>query len=102
MRHYDDDANILRLHLVKRYIELGYLTTIESLFPFLTKRFIAERAAIDYWRFLRLVRRPYKLTCMEAERLARALDVTEEVFIKLLDNQLDELYAKRKLFKNQK
>jgi hypothetical protein len=77
----DNDA---QLTAIKILIEQGKILRFESIFMYIKKKPLAIKAGVTYSRFLYLVRHPAAMTFSESAQIARALDIQQGEFKRLI------------------
>jgi hypothetical protein len=77
----DNDA---QLTAIKILIEQGKILRFESIFMYIKKKPLAIKAEVTYSRFLYLVRHPASMTFSESAQIARALDIQQGEFKRLI------------------
>jgi hypothetical protein len=87
--YLEDMRAARKLQVVKELIEEGKIRTLEDIFDYVSRTFLATELGIKYKRFLRLVRNPKTIKYGETYSIAKLLSVDAKLISGMIHNQIN-------------
>jgi hypothetical protein len=78
-----------KLKVAKELIEEGKIMTLEDIFNYVTRTFVAAELGMNYKRFIRLVSNPTTIKYSETISIAKIFDVDPKLISVMIHNQID-------------